>query len=80
MNENEFSLKDSENKEIYNSLAFEEFDLKNESLEIEFENKSTCIFEGGANEKNLAMFNKENIKALEVFSDDKNCYLEILKI
>ena len=80
MNKNEFSLKDSENKEIYNSLASEEFDLKNESLEIEFENKSTCSFEGGVNEKSLAMFNKENIKALEVFSNNKNCYLEILKI
>jgi len=80
MNENEFSLKDSENKEIYSSLGFEEFDLKNESLEIEFENKSTCSFVGGANEKSLAMFNKENIKALEVFSNEKNCYLEILKI
>ena len=79
MNSDEFSLKDSDGL-ILESDSFKDFELNEDSLRIEFETKQDCSLGVDGEYKNLVLENKEGRKALEIFSDNKNCYIEILKI
>lgn len=85
LSSSEFSLKTSDNIQIFENNGFEYFDLAQDSMQITFTSKSSCqIRVLGNNEnlesKNLMLKNKLGQKALEIYSDQKNCYLEILKI
>ena len=80
MNSDEFSLKDSDDVEIFKSQSFKDFELNEDSLQIEFDTKQDCSLGANVKSKNLVLENKEGRKALEIFSDNKNCYIEILKI
>ncbi|MBT5346337.1 type II secretion system protein [bacterium] len=79
MNSEEFSLKDGDVL-IFGSDSFNDFELNEGSLRIEFDTKQDCSLGDGVQSTNLVLENKEGRKALEIFSDNKNCYIEILKI
>lgn len=75
-----FSLKDSDQKVLYESKSNLNFDIRDEFLTIEFESPNKCKINDNLDSKTIILYDANNQKALEIFSDNKNCYLEILKI